>query len=189
VKALILKPLDAALLPAAVALDQLCLGGFWSLASYQQELDRKSAILLGLTPMPGLDHPTLLAMAAGWQILEELHITLLAVHPYYRRQGWGQLLIQSLLSLAGQQKLERATLEVRASNQAALGLYTQLGFQIAGRRRDYYADPREDGLILWCGNIDQPAFQEALAHAQQQSLATLNAAGWQILNQLGQEIN
>lgn len=176
--------MDAALLPAAVVLDQLCLGGLWTRASYQQELNRESSIFLGLSTLnPFQGQQDLLAMTVGWRVLEELHITLLAVHPNHRRQGLGTALLQSLLILAGDQGLERATLEVRQSNQAALGLYTQLGFRVAGQRRNYYSDG-EDGLILWCSGIHQPEFQADLQQSQQKMTIALLAAGWQFQNQL-----
>ena len=91
-------------------------------------------------------------MGAFWQILEEAHITLLAIDPPFRNQGLGKYLLSALLDTACQQQLERATLEVRASNLAAIHLYQQFGFQIAGRRKRYYPD-QEDALILWLNRL------------------------------------
>ena len=132
-----------------VALDQRCLGGMWSLAGYEREWESPNGFLLGLRS------PTshqLIGMGAFWQILEEAHITLLAIDPQFRQQGLGKYLLNSLLHLAYQQQLERATLEVRASNLAAIHLYQQLGFQVAGRRKRYYPD-QEDALILWLNQL------------------------------------
>lgn len=65
-----------------------------------------------------------------------------------RRQGYGkQLLEASLQALA---PVERVDLEVRASNEAALGLYSGLGFRATGRRSDYYVtlEGREDAILM-----------------------------------------
>lgn len=105
---------------------------------------------------------------------------MLAVHPSYRRQGFGQVLLQALLTVAQQQGLERATLEVRASNQSALSLYQKFGFQEVGRRRRYYPDTGEDGLILWLNGLQQAEFVQKLRQWQQQSDARLVQAKWRL---------
>ncbi|MFM1841725.1 MAG: ribosomal-protein-alanine acetyltransferase [Cyanobacteriota bacterium] len=132
-----------------VALDQHCLGGMWSLAGYEREWESPNGFLLGLRSP--LNHG-LIGMGAFWQILEEAHITLLAIDPQCRNQGLGKYLLSSLLQLASQQQLERATLEVRPSNLVAIRLYQQFGFQVAGRRKQYYPD-QEDALILWLNQL------------------------------------
>lgn len=164
-----LKPLSPADLPAAVALDQLVLGGLWSLDGYRQELERTSGELLGLMPAnldpdkasvtPRPTFPPIIGMGCLWGILDEAHITLLVVHPDYRRQGLGQTLLWSLLQVARQRNLARATLEVRASNQAALHLYERFGFRVVGQRRRYYQDNGEDALILWRKGLQTSEFR------------------------------
>jgi len=136
-------------LPQFVALDQQCLGGMWSLAGYEREWESPNGFLLGLRSPTQND---LIGMGAFWQILEEAHITLLAIAPQFRHQGLGKYLLKSLLQNATQKRLERATLEVRASNLAAIHLYQQFGFQVAGRRKRYYPD-QEDALILWLNTL------------------------------------
>ncbi len=130
-------------LAAAVELDRKCLGGLWSEAGYQREMESPNSDLLLLCT----DHRPI-AIGCVWAILEEGHITLLGVDPEFRRQGLGQLLLCFLLRRAYERGLEWATLEVRASNQAALNLYNRLGFQSVGERRGYYPDG-ENALILW----------------------------------------
>jgi ribosomal-protein-alanine N-acetyltransferase len=134
-----------------VALDQQCLGGMWSLAGYEQEWSSPNGFLLGLRS-PKTGSRQLIGMGAFWQILEEAHITLLAIDPQFRNQGLGKYLLNGLLDIACQQQLERATLEVRASNHGAIHLYQQFGFQVAGRRKKYYPD-QEDALILWLNKL------------------------------------
>lgn len=155
-------------IPQAVALDRLCLGGLWSEDGYQRELESPNSDLLGLWWREGLeDEPRLIGLACLWAILEEAHITILAVHPDCRRRGLGKLLLYTLLKLARCRGLERATLEVRASNQGAISLYRQFGFRDVGVRCRYYQAPEEDGLILWMNGIDEPEFEETLESWQQ----------------------
>jgi [ribosomal protein S18]-alanine N-acetyltransferase len=155
-----IQPLTSDDLNAVLELDKACFGGLWTLEGYQRELDSPNSDLLGLfSPISSL---SLLGMGCFWSILEEAHITILAVHPQYHCQGLGQALLYSLLKTASDRGLERATLEVRASNSAAISLYQKFGFKTAGRRRRYYKDNDEDALILWLGDLHQPHFQAQL---------------------------
>jgi ribosomal-protein-alanine N-acetyltransferase len=119
-------------------------------------------------------------MGCFWAILDEAHITLLGVHPHYQRQGLGQAMLLALMAEAYERGLERATLEVRVSNQSALSLYKKFGFQIAGRRRCYYKDTNEDALILWRGNLQQPEFQSTLATWYKSVSDHLTASEWSL---------
>lgn len=78
----------------------------------------------------------------------QCYLANLAVSPEYRRQGIGAALLAALEKEARSRGGEFLSLEVRPSNCQAIGLYTKLGFEEAGRRRDFYRDPREDALIL-----------------------------------------
>ncbi|MBW4486530.1 MAG: ribosomal protein S18-alanine N-acetyltransferase [Trichocoleus desertorum ATA4-8-CV12] len=189
-----LKTLTPELLPATLALDQLCFGGLWTLEGYQRELDSPNSELLVLQTRPTKPNrlggqpveliptvdPTapLVGLGCFWAIVDEAHITILAVHPDFQGQGLGQALLYALLQKAQQRGLERATLEVRASNQPALLLYEKFGFREAGRRRRYYEDTGEDALILWRGRLQSPEFDQALTNWQHQVQARLNQAGW-----------
>ena len=91
----------------------------------------------------------IVAFCLCWVIFDELHINTLAVSPDRRRRGVATLLMQHVLGEAAQEGARKATLEVRASNQAALALYERLGFRVTARRPGYYTNPQEDALILW----------------------------------------
>ena len=71
-----------------------------------------------------------------------------AVSPDYRRQGIGESLMVALGETLAQKGIESLTLEVRASNEAAISLYDRLGYTQIGRRPNYYTDPGEDALIM-----------------------------------------
>lgn len=90
-----------------------------------------------------------IAFCIVWLIFDELHINTLAVSPAHRRRGLATLLLREIMAEAAREGARRATLEVRASNTAALELYARLGFAVSARRPGYYANPQEDALILW----------------------------------------
>ena len=90
-----------------------------------------------------------IAFCIAWVIFDELHINTLAVSPANRRRGAATFLLEHLLAETAREGVRRATLEVRASNAAALELYRRLGFTVQGKRPGYYANPAEDALILW----------------------------------------
>ncbi|WP_414565331.1 MULTISPECIES: ribosomal protein S18-alanine N-acetyltransferase [unclassified Anabaena] len=174
-----LKSLTVDDLSAIIELDQACFGGLWTLEGYQRELDSPNSELLGL--FSPLSQSTLLGMGCFWSILEEAHITILAIHPQYHRQGLGQALLYSLLKTASDRGLERATLEVRASNVEAISLYQKFGFKTAGRRRRYYQDNGEDALVLWLSDLQHPQFTATLDNWQTIISDRLSKSSWQML--------
>lgn len=161
----LLAPLTESGLTAAVELDRQVLGGFWSVQSYCEELTRPNSDLIGLwsTASPAEPDLPLLAMGCAWRILDEAHIILMAVHPKYRRCGLGYGMLLKLLDSARDCGMKYATLEVRASNEAAIALYSKLGFTAAGTRRNYYSDTGEDALVLWRSGLQTATFSEEMA--------------------------
>jgi [ribosomal protein S18]-alanine N-acetyltransferase len=161
---IVLRPLPENLLLAAVNLDRLVFGGFWNTKAYRQELERSNSDLLGIWP-PNFSesHCRLLALGCSWLILDEVHIIFLAVHPDYRQRSLGLAMVLGLLELAVKRGANYATLEVKASNQAAIALYQKLGFTIAGRRPRYYEDTGEDALIMWRSGLRSSAFKAQIA--------------------------
>ncbi|MZP29890.1 ribosomal protein S18-alanine N-acetyltransferase [Heliobacterium undosum] len=87
--------------------------------------------------------------AGVWIILDEVHITTIAVHPERRGEGLGEALLEYIFFETAQLGGERITLEVRPSNTNALALYRKRGFQEVGCRRGYYTDTGEDAIIMW----------------------------------------
>ncbi|MGB8699448.1 MAG: ribosomal protein S18-alanine N-acetyltransferase [Thermosynechococcaceae cyanobacterium] len=156
-----LQPLPTQLLSAAWELDRQVLGGLWNLQAYRQELARDSSDLIGIWPLA--DPSQLLALGCAWSILEEAHLVLLAVHPTQRQRSLGYAVFLGLLELARRRGNRQATLEVKASNQAAIALYTKLGFTTAGRRPKYYSDTGEDALVMWRSGLQSFEFAQELA--------------------------
>lgn len=174
-----IRPLSTTHLDELVELDRICFDGLWSREAYLRELESPNSILLGLfSPI----YPSqLLGMGCFWSILEEAHITILAVRPQHQHQGLGQTLLVSLLQKAYKLGLERATLEVRASNQTAISLYQKFGFKTAGRRRRYYTNNGEDALILWLGDLKQAQFQQTVDNWYDLVRDRLKKFNWELL--------
>ena len=83
-----------------------------------------------------------------WFVLEEVDIHNIAVHPDFRRQGIGRLLLEQVVDAARRQDRLRVTLDVRFSNAPAQNLYRSFGFVIRGLRKAYYSDNGEDALVM-----------------------------------------
>ena len=88
-----------------------------------------------------------------WKIIDEAHITNLAVHPDFRRKGVAKLLLFYLFYQCYKEKIKYLTLEVRVSNEGAINLYESFGFKSLGVRKKYYQNNNEDALIMWSENI------------------------------------
>lgn len=174
-----LEPLKSEHLEQVVALDQTCLGGLWTKNGYQREIDSPNSTALVLSLFP---QEQIIGLGCFWAILEEAHITLLAVAPDYQGQGLGQLLLYNLLREAVNQKLERATLEVKISNQIALALYQKFGFKIAGIRKNYYQKTKEDALILWQSQLNSLLFRQNLDNWQKELENRLKNQEWSWVN-------
>lgn len=87
--------------------------------------------------------------AGMWVIMDEAHVTNIAVRSQYRGQKLGERLLRELQRTAVFLGSKRMTLEVRVSNYIAQGLYRKLGFKESGVRKGYYTDNNEDALIMW----------------------------------------
>ena len=172
-----LRTLARDLLPAVLELDQLCFGGLWTPEGYQRELDSPNSELLAI-----VTQETVIGYGCFWAILEEAHITIVAVHPNHQRQGFGHLLLYALLVRARQRGMERATLEVRISNQSALSLYEKYGFKVAGTRKKYYTDTDEDALILWRSGLQSVEFATLLNIWEDQISDRLKQHQWILKN-------
>ena len=95
---------------------------------------------------PDFDH--IIGFLSFWEIVGELHIIDIAVHPLAQRRGVGSVLLHALESFGVATDASSLTLEVRPSNEAAIALYKKHGYEQVGRRPRYYSDNGEDGLIM-----------------------------------------
>ena len=138
-----IRLLDLADLEPCLRLDQAALGGLWTREQWHKELEDLRRPCLGV-----VESGQLLALACGWLVVDELHITAVAASPDRRREGLGKRVLQALLDAGAQQGARHATLEVSAANKAANALYARCGFRTAGIRHGYYRNG-DDALIQW----------------------------------------
>jgi len=116
----------------------------WSKDSYIQELTNPIARYL----VAKIDNK-IVGFVGTWIVLDESHITNIAVHPNYRKQGIGSSLLEAFLKYCKSQGCIAFTLEVRNSNKAARTLYEKYNFKQEGVRKGYYEDTKEDAIIMW----------------------------------------
>jgi [ribosomal protein S18]-alanine N-acetyltransferase len=110
-----------------------------------------------------------------WLVVDEAHITTIAVDPAHRGRSVGELLLISLIDQAYELSATWVTLEVRKSNTTAQNLYMKYGFRTTGVRDRYYTDNGEDALIMWTDKIAEPEFQARLRMLRQRLYDKLQA--------------
>jgi ribosomal-protein-alanine N-acetyltransferase len=168
---LVVEPMQLAHVPAIMEIERESFSLPWPEEAYRHELThnelahyyvlRPRSAALSIAPMPiwrrlwqamrrrpPADTGLILGYGGFWLMYDEAHISTLAIRVAWRRQGLGELLLAALLDKAQRLGASRVTLEVRVSNAAAQNLYAKYGFEQVGRRKGYYADNREDALIL-----------------------------------------
>jgi len=121
----------------------------WSKESFLSELSNELALYYSAFDENG----KLVGYCGSWQILEEAHITNIAVAPDFRRKHIGEALLKKTIDICYKNMVKYITLEVRVSNTPAIGLYEKYGFKSFGTRKGYYQDNNEDALIMWTENI------------------------------------
>lgn len=84
-----------------------------------------------------------------WLIIDEAHITNIAVYPDHRGKGVGRRIVEKLIEESKKLNIRKMSLEVRRSNIVAQSLYKKFGFVACGVRPAYYQDNGEDALIMW----------------------------------------
>ncbi len=127
---------------AIVGLESESFSNPWTAETF----DRMLAVPVSRVYVARTEEGQIVGFCACWLIDDELHINTIAVSQSLRGRGIGSRLMSEVLSRTG---VQRATLEVRRSNEAALRLYDKFGFKVTAVRHKYYENPEEDGLILW----------------------------------------
>ena len=147
-KTLRFEPLQEAHIPAILEIERETNGAPWSERSFRNELDHAHGIFL--TAFSGGE---VMGYGGIWCVIDEAHITTIAIRKDFRRQGIGLKLMNELLTKAKAAAMTCSTLEVRASNDAAIKLYEKLGFSETAKRKGYYPDNREDAVVMWMHNL------------------------------------
>ena len=127
----------------------------WAKSSFYDEMSNNLAKYY-VAKMPDGE---LVGYAGTWHIIDEGHITTIAVKKEYLRNHIGEAIIQRIIEDCYKNNIKYLTLEVRVSNIPAIKLYEKYGFQSLGTRKGYYQDNNEDALIMWTENIFYDKFK------------------------------
>lgn len=163
--ALSIESMQVADIDSVLSIEHLCFPTPWSRFAFQTELTENHFALYIVGKVAG----RIVAYAGTWIILDEAHITNVAVHPDWQGKGLGRDMLLALLACTKTRGATRATLEVRRHNPQAQQLYLKYGFTFQGVRPGYYTDTDEDALIMWKDNLDDIPSFEALSRALAQA--------------------
>jgi ribosomal-protein-alanine N-acetyltransferase len=132
-------------IPAIVEIEKEAFTTPWTEAAFHNELTNNHFAHYVVMEMDGI----IVGYAGMWLIIDEAHITNIAIRNGYRGLKLGERLLQQMQASAAFLGAERMTLEVRVSNHIAQRLYGKLGFIPSGLRKAYYTDNGEDAMIMW----------------------------------------
>jgi len=138
-------------LPAVMEIDRLSSPTPWSEGSFRYELNDNPAASLRVAGLRGVEWK-IAGFIGFWMLVDEAHISTVAVHPDLRGKGVGGVLLDDAIRQAIGLQASLVTLEVRASNQPAIQLYRKHGFETVGRRVRYYKDNQEDAILMTLNN-------------------------------------
>ncbi|MBH0197964.1 MAG: ribosomal protein S18-alanine N-acetyltransferase [Nitrospira sp.] len=143
-------PATADMLPDIVQLEEACFSAPWTRKMLEAELtgNQFARFLVAVGCEEGKTTESIIGYHCFWIVFEELRLMNLAVRASMRREGIGQALALEAVRVGAGLAASRALLEVRASNEAAQGLYRKLGFVPISTRRQYYTNPTEDAVIM-----------------------------------------
>lgn len=145
---LILRRMALEDLEAVMEIERAAFAHPWSLDLVRRELTHEwSTIVVGLRRVEG-SADRLVGFVIFWVVHDEIHVLNVAVDPAERRRGVARTLLEETLERARKVDAALATLEVRRSNAAAIGLYAALGFREVGVRPRYYSDEGEDAILM-----------------------------------------
>lgn len=143
---------------------------FWPNEAFKVEIDSDLGNYFVAEDKQG----KIIGYAGFWLIMDEAHITTIAVHPHHRKKGLGEKLLQKLIDVGYEKNAKWFTLEVRASNLAAQNMYYKYKFKSLGLRKKYYQDNEEDAMIMWTENIWSASFKKAYEELKNGASATKN---------------
>lgn len=132
----------------------------WTENSFKSEIQNSTGTYYSLIDTDNADK--LIGYCGFWIIMDESHVTTIAIHKEYRRKHLGELLLQQIIDHSKDHHAKWITLEVRASNIGAQKLYSKYKFTFCGTRKKYYQDNDEDAMIMWTEDIQTSEYQTML---------------------------
>lgn len=126
-------------------IEELSFATPWTRQSFENELKLNQFAVYLVLEKDG----QIVGYCGMWLIVDEAHITNIAVLPEFRGQKLGETILRMIMEVAKKRGAKSMTLEVRVSNTVAQSLYRKLGFMNGGIRKNYYTDNYEDALVMW----------------------------------------
>jgi [ribosomal protein S18]-alanine N-acetyltransferase len=126
-------------------IEELSFATPWTRQSFENELNLNQFAVYLVLEKEG----KIVGYCGMWLIVDEAHITNIAVLPEFRGQKLGEGILRMIMEVAKKRGAKSMTLEVRVSNTVAQSLYRKLGFMNGGIRKNYYTDNYEDALVMW----------------------------------------
>lgn len=145
-------------IPDVLRVESMCFNTPWPRNAFHNELTENKLAHYYV----GRIDEEIVAYGGLWVILEDAHITTVAVHPSHQGHRFGERILIRLLDESIERGACWVTLEVRESNVAAQALYKKYGFTVVNTRRGYYSDNDENALVMWAGNLKGAVFQNRL---------------------------
>jgi ribosomal-protein-alanine N-acetyltransferase len=146
-------------IPAVLAIEALSFQSAWPPNAFVNELRDNKLAHYFVGRLAG----KIVGYGGIWVILEDSHVTTIAVHPDNRGQRLGEEILVHLLDEAIARDASWITLEVRETNDVAQRLYRKYGFTVVSTRRGYYSDNNESALVMWAGNLRGTLYANRLA--------------------------
>jgi [ribosomal protein S18]-alanine N-acetyltransferase len=146
---LTIRPMETADIATVARIERACFSTVWPSDAFFNELSTNKLAHYFV----GLFEDRVVAYGGVWVILEDSHVTTLAVDPEYRGRRFGEVLLLRLIDEAIERGAAWMTLEVRESNAVAQRLYRKYGFTTVTMRSGYYSDDNESALIMWAGSL------------------------------------
>jgi [ribosomal protein S18]-alanine N-acetyltransferase len=144
------EPLREDHILAILAIEKTANTAPWSDKSFRNELDNPHGVF-----RVAIVDGEVVGYGGVWLVVDEAHVTTIAVAESHRRLGIGRRLMVELLKLSRERDMVCSTLEVRAGNEAAIHLYERLGYERTAIRKAYYPDNREDAVVMWLYELDR----------------------------------
>ena len=146
-------------IPEVLAIEALSFQSAWPTNAFVNELRDNKLAYYFVGRLDG----RIVGYGGIWVILEDSHVTTIAVHPDMRGQRLGEEMLVHLLDEAIERAASWITLEVRETNEVAQKLYRKYGFTVVSTRRGYYSDNNESALVMWAGNLRGTLYANRLA--------------------------
>ncbi len=167
---LAIETMGTADIRAVLRIEKLSFSTSWPSSAFTSELNDNKLAHYFVGRVPGGE---IVAYGGIWAILEDAHVTTIAVHPEWRGKRYGEEMLVHLLREAIARGSSWITLEARQSNRVAQNLYKKYGFAVVAARRAYYSDNGEDAVVMWAGNLRGELYAAHLARLENRLAARI----------------